>query len=375
MTPPKHDSTEPLRIKGTEVRTIAVLRALHLGDLLCAVPALRALRAAFPDSHIALIGLPWAHAFVSRYAAYVDELIEFPGFPGLPERPVAPDAVPPFLSAMQQRRFDLVVQLHGSGHYTNEIAMLCGAGMTAGFFQPPEYCPDRELFLPYPDNLPEPLRHLELLRYLGIPSQGEDIDFPLTEADHAAFARLREAASLAPNTFVCIHPGGRGERRRWAPHHFAAVADRLAREGYDIVVTGTAEERDIVQAMLTTMHCSAVDLTSRTDLGALAVLLSRARLLLANDTGVSHMASALGIPSVIICIGSDPSRWSPLDRHRHRVLSGDMANVDAVLQELRDVLNAGDRPVAVTLGHSHVALPIDNSEAIVTRNHQYVSGI
>jgi ADP-heptose:LPS heptosyltransferase len=333
------------------------------------------LRAAWPDAHITLIGLPWARDFVCRFAHYVDELVEFPGFPGLPERQVETGAVPSFLTSMQRRHFDLVLQLHGNGRYSNEIAALFSGDMVAGFFQPPEFCPDPDLFITYPDNLPEVLRHLELFRHLGVPIAGTDLEFPLTPEDHAAFAGLRDVASLDAGTFVCVHPGGRGRDRRWAPQYFGVVADRLARAGYDVVITGTAEERDIAGAVLASMQSRAINLAGRTDLGTMGVLLSRARLLLANDTGVSHLAAALRVPSVIVCIGSDPGRWSPLDRHQHRVLSGDMTSIEAVLDELHDVLTMGDKPLAVTLGHSHVPLPMTNSESLVLRNHQYLTGI
>src|SRR5579884_538412 len=92
---------------------VLVLRALQLGDLLCAVPAFRALRATWPDAEIVLLGLPWARAFVERYSAYFDGFREFPGYPGLPERPPQIERIPAFLAAIQTERFDLAIQLHG----------------------------------------------------------------------------------------------------------------------------------------------------------------------------------------------------------------------------------------------------------------------
>ncbi|WP_447978265.1 glycosyltransferase family 9 protein [Candidatus Nitrospira bockiana] len=323
---------------GGSIKTIGIVRALFLGDLLCSVPAWRALRAAFPEARISLIGLPWAHQFVARFHRYLDELIEFPGYPGLPERPLVPDLLPPFLAAMQKRRFDLLIQMHGSGRSINPLVALLGARDTAGFVVPGEYCPDPSRFMSYPDDLPEVHRHLRLMEFLGIPPRGDHLEFPLAAADERRFRALDETASLRAGDYVCVHPGGRGVNRRWAPERFAAVADRLAARGLRIVITGTAEEAGLVRTMVEAMRAPAVDLTGRTDLGTLGVLLRGARLLVANDTGVSHVSAALQVPSVVVVTGSDPVRWAPLDRRRHRICVGSAATVDRVLSEAEHLI-------------------------------------
>lgn len=326
------------RLKALPITRIAIVRALQLGDLLCAVPAWRALRAVFPSARISLIGLPWARLFVSRFHHYLDEFIEFPGYPGLPERAVAIESIPPFLMEMQSRRFDLVLQMHGSGHYVNELAALFGARETAGFYVQGDWCPDPDSFAPYPDTLPEVHRHLNLMAFLGVASLGDDVEWPVTPADEDAFMSLDESRLLMQREYVCIHPGGRGVSRRWAPEHFGGIADAIAERGFQIVITGTPEESDLANAMVSAMKTKALSMVGRTDLGTLGVLLRHAKILVANDTGVSHMAAALRLPSVIICTGSDPIRWGPLNRQRHRVLLGQDASLDSVNREIDDLL-------------------------------------
>ncbi len=305
------------------MKSIAVFRALQLGDLLCAVPALRALRAAAPGANITLIGLPWAESFVERFSQYVDDHLVFPGFPGLPE--TAPDlaALPEFFRSAQQRNFDLAIQLHGSGALTNPLAIALGAKHTAGFHLPGHYCPDPHYFAPWSDTEHEVLRMLRLIDILGIERQGESLEFPLHEADHVSLHAA--GPELAPARYACIHPGARLPSRRWSPKRFAQVADGLAARGLQIVITGSEQERDITHAVISAMHAPALDMTGRTDLGALAVLVAHARLVICNDTGISHVAAGVATPSVIICSGADPARWAPLDRRRHRLLYADMA--------------------------------------------------
>jgi ADP-heptose:LPS heptosyltransferase/glycosyltransferase involved in cell wall biosynthesis len=348
----------------TYPRTIAILRALHLGDLLCAVPALRALRAAFPEATIALIGLPWAKAFVERFSRYVDEHIEFPGYPGLPEQEPDFDRLTAFLESMRVRRFDWLIQMQGDGTYVNDLVRLCGPREQMGYCPRPAYgsCPTG--FMPYPDECSEIHRHLKLMEHLGIPSQGDHLEFPLLTADRADFEALPEAAALQPSSFVCIHPGGRGVLRRWHAQGFVQVAQALAERGLRPVITGVAEERPLAEELVRGVPGEPINLAGRTTLGSLGMLLSRSRMLVANDTGVSHVAAALRVPSVILSVGSDPVRWNPLDHTRHRVIPGHAADSQEVLAHVDDLLSgppaveptrmtATSRPLRILTWHVH----------------------
>src|SRR5690606_8920872 len=90
--------------------TIGVFRALQLGDMLCAVPSLRALRERWPHAKVALIGLPWQRELLARFPEYVDDLVVFPGYPGLPEQAYDGRRLAEFLDEMNARSFDLLLQ-------------------------------------------------------------------------------------------------------------------------------------------------------------------------------------------------------------------------------------------------------------------------
>jgi ADP-heptose:LPS heptosyltransferase len=298
---------------------VAVFRALQLGDMLCVVPALRALRAAMPQAHITLIGLPWARQFGRRFNRYIDACLDFPGFPGLPETAPVLEAIPRFIATAQRERFDLLLQMHGSGTLSNPLCAAFGARRIAGFYRRNQYCPEVSSFLPWSEQEHEILRYLRLMDFLGIAACDPQLEFPLFKCD---FDALQEDVRTvrAPATYACIHPGARLPSRRWPPHRFAEIADRLAVAGLQVIVTGTMQEADVTRAVLSAMRMPAIDLTGKTELGALAALLADARLLICNDTGVSHIAAAVRAPSIVICSGADPLRWAPLDTGLHRVL-------------------------------------------------------
>jgi ADP-heptose:LPS heptosyltransferase len=313
---------------------IAVLRALVLGDLLCAVPTLRSFRRAFPSADVTLIGLPWARTFVDRFAAYLDDFLELPGYPGLPEREPDVAAIPDFLREAQSREFDLVVQLHGSGEVTNPLALLLGGGRTAGFYPDGGWCPDAEAFAVYPDRGPEPMRLLRLPEFIGLPVDGPQLEFPVGDDDRSELAETTGELG----EYAVVHAGARLPSRRWSPAGFAVVADALAARGLRVVLSGSEAEAPITAEVAGAMTSPALDLAGRTSLGGLGALLERARLLVTNDTGVSHVAAALRTPSVVVFTASDPRRWAPLDGALHRAVTAPVIRPELVLTEVERLL-------------------------------------
>lgn len=304
-------------------RRVLVFRALKLGDMLCATPALRALREGLPDAEIILVGLPWAREFVDRHRGLLDGFREFPGWPGLPEREPDLKTIPDFLDSIRAERFDLAIQLHGSGGISNGLVARFGARWTAGFVEPGAVGSDPKLFLPYPKFGLELRRLLGLMEHLGFPSRGEALELPIREDDHRASLRLLAARGLERTAFACVHAGASVPERRWPVDRFAEAADALADRGLAIVLTGSAGEAELTAAVRQRMRNPAIDLAGETPLGTLGAILRRSALLLCNDTGVSHVADALKTPSVVISTGENPARWAPPDGHLHRVLCRD----------------------------------------------------
>ncbi|MEZ2334880.1 glycosyltransferase family 9 protein [Mucilaginibacter sp. RCC_168] len=322
----------------TDIKKIIVFRALQLGDMLCHIPAMRALRHAYPNASITLAGLPWAKSFTERFNNYFDDFIWFPGFPGLPEQPVDPVLFASFLNKVQNRHFDLALQMQGNGTIVNAMIALFEAHYTAGFFLPDDYAPNLEYFLAYPDHGSEIERHLLLMDYLGIPSQGTQLEFPITAQDQYDYETLQLA--LAPKQYVCIHPGSRGAWRQWPVEHFAALADYAVECGFKAAITGTREEADIVAAVIGQMREPAINLAGLTNLGAMGILIKNAYALISNCTGVSHMAAAFQTPSIVISMDGEPQRWGPLNKKLHRTINWlESDDFDAVKKQAIDLLS------------------------------------
>jgi ADP-heptose:LPS heptosyltransferase len=296
--------SEPLL--DPSVRSLLLVRLrVGLGDLLCTVPAVRALRAARPDLHVALATWPEMAGVVARTAPWVDELVPFPGAPGIPER-VPDGTLPQWQEAMAARRWDLALQVYGDNPAANAVTAATGARLVGGFAATGAPGLDPALHVPYPHALHEVDRHLRLLEHLGLPpGASRTLEWPLTADDLAEAAAL----GLPRGAYAVLHPGATSPSRLWPVERFAEVADGLSRAGLEVVVGGVPSEAATTGAVVAASRAPVRDLTGRTSLGAYAALLRDAAVVVANDTGTAHLSAAVGGRVVTVFLSGDPRRW------------------------------------------------------------------
>jgi ADP-heptose:LPS heptosyltransferase len=257
-----------------------VLRALGLGDLLVAVPALRALRRARPQHRIVL-ATPAPLAPLAAMSGAVDEVLPTTGIDDL--RP-PPGPAP-----------ELAVNLHGAGPQSHAALDATGPATRIGFGGVPGWAGPT-----HAEALAGQPHERELwcapLESHGIPTDPLDL-------------RLEPATRAAPT--VVVHPGAAFGAKRWPAERFAAVAAAL--EGRTpVVVTGSAGERERAEKVAAGAGLPADRvLAGRTDLAELAALVAGADLVVCGDTGISHLASAFGTPSVVLFGPVGPARWGP----------------------------------------------------------------
>ncbi len=291
------------------VERIAVLRANALGDYVVAVPALDALRRAYPGAAITLLANAWHADFLTGRPGPVDDVVVLPPITGLttPEPGhAAPDA---FYAGLAERRFDLAVQIHGGGRHSNPFVRRLGARVTAGLRAPDAEPLDR--WAPYAYFQHETLRFLEVAALVGAATDRVEPRIAVTDADRA---ELAATLGEPPPGLVALHPGATDPRRRWPAANFAAVADRLGRP---VVVTGTPAEEDLVMETVAAARDPATPVLNL-GLGGLAALYERCSVVVSNDTGSRHLAAAVGTPTVGIYWCGNLVNAGPLTRTRHR---------------------------------------------------------
>ena len=268
---------------------LVALRALGLGDLLTAVPALRALRRAFPAYEIVLAG-PAALAPLAELSGAVDAVL---------------DTAP--LRAPAVERPEVAVNLHGSGPESHRALLATAPGRMIAFAHP-----DVPWDGPAWRREHEVARWCRLLTETGIPADPADLDLPAPPWP----------APVAVAGATVVHPGAASEARRWPAQRWASVARAEAAAGGRVLVTGSAAERRLAASVARAAGLPpAAVLAGQTGIRELAAVVARAGRVLCGDTGVAHLATAFGVPSVVLFGPTPPAEWGPpADRPRHVAL-------------------------------------------------------
>ncbi len=299
-----------------QVRKLAVLRANAIGDFIFALPALEALRAAFPEAEIVLLGRDWHPGFLNGRPGPLDRVVPVPPSRGVHDRPEAVENSPELEAFFEQARrenFDIALQMHGGGRYSNPFVRRLGARLTAGLKAPDAIALDR--WVPYIYFQPEILRLLEVAGLVGARPVELEPRLSVTDKD------LEEAERAVPErrgALVVLNPGAGDGRRRWPLEKFAQVGDALAEAGAHVVVHGAEWERPLVEGVTERMCADAQALCGSLSLGGLAGLLSRARLMISNDSGPLHLAAAVGAATVGIYWCGNLITAGPMTRARRR---------------------------------------------------------
>jgi ADP-heptose:LPS heptosyltransferase len=275
----------------TEAPRLVILRALGLGDLLTAVPALRALAAAFPGHRRVLLAPAALAPLAELLGGAVHAVLDAEG------RPAPPATLP---AAAQ--RADVAVNLHGRGPQSHAALLASRPRRLIAFASPgvpgPAWRPGEH----------EVARWCRLLRESGVPADPGDLDLDAPAGTHMHGATI-------------VHPGAAAPARRWPVERWAAVARAERAAGREVIVSAGPGEEAQAGALAAAAGLGAGAVRAGLDLAGLVRLVAGAGRVACADTGVGHLATAMRVPSVVLFGPTPPAEWGPPpDRRRHRVL-------------------------------------------------------
>jgi heptosyltransferase-2 len=325
----------------------------QLGDMLCAVPLLRALRTQFPSARITLVTSPVNHDVMLHHRCVDETLLFDKSFMtacGLPQ----PGAIAAFRRALRGARPDwAIVPSTVSTSFTSDmIAWMSGARVRTGCStldgrpSPSAFLLTHRVDL---DWRASPGRHqaqrtLDIVEGLVSPPVDLASEITLTMEERESGRRLVNREGPGGGAMIAFHPGAGKPPNRWPAERFAGLAELLVSEyGARAFVTAGPMDDEPVARMQEGMHVPCT-IVRRKPIREVAALLSWMDLVISNDTGIMHVAAAVGVPVLSLFGPTEPAQWAPTGA-RHRVLRGEAGNIDAlsleqVLREARTMLRS-----------------------------------
>lgn len=310
-----------------KVRRILAIKLKKIGDLVLTVPALRAIRETYPESHLAVLVNSGTES-VLEGLDWIDEILVFDRRSkqgSLWKRTARQIA---FMREIRRRRFDVVIQLT-KGDRGAIAALLSGAPYRVGVDPEGRGFPGKRFLFTRLAPAPHWMDHaveynLSIVRELGMDTANRSLEIVFSSEDAAALDRLlAEAGTNSQAPLVHIHPACSWLFNCWTVDGMARIIDHLQGErGCTVVITcGPAKrEKDRCEEILARTRTEPVSLVGRTTLKQLAALSDRAVLFVSGDTAPMHIAAAVGTPVVSIFGPAGPFNTGPWGEG-HRVIT------------------------------------------------------
>lgn len=294
-------------IDWTEVKRVLVIRLRSIGDTVLATPSLAALRRQLPTAQIDILLEDWVAPLLEGFDA-VDNVIAV-GRSGLERMRTA--------RRLRRTKYDVVFNLHG-GTTSTFFTRATGARHRVGYanYQYANFYTDllsssADFWGRTPTHSAE--QQLALLGFVGIPVEDRPPSrLPIAaEALRSIEQRLANSGLRDPHSpFALLHPSTAFITKQWPAENFARLAEHLAEKGLSIVAVASKSERAVLEELVAR---SRVPVTTFDDLSLpeITALASRAKLFVGNDSGIAHIAAAVGTPTLVIFGSSNRDHWRP----------------------------------------------------------------
>nr|MBC7244822.1 glycosyltransferase family 9 protein [Chloroflexota bacterium] len=279
---------------------VLVLRPGALGDMLLTLPALQALQAHFPEAVIEVMGngsvLQW---LVGRSVVQAASSFDREDLTTL----FQPDALPSPSLQRYLDQFDFILSYATPPEHVFALNLM---RLARGRVMAWDARPGRDVSMHISAYLQQPLREL------GVAVSDDMPRLVLTEEDRQAAAQWWQEHGLGERAAVAIHPGSGSAAKNWPAEHFAALARHLRDErGMPILLVSGPADKAAVAEVEQGLGGQGYILLYELPLPLLAAVLARCRAYVGNDSGISHLAAAVGTHVVAIFGPTDATVWAP----------------------------------------------------------------
>ena len=316
-TVPERVEVEMLKVRGKvpfpfgRVRNVLVRSTNWIGDVVMTFPAIAAVRKTMPEARITALAKPWV-AELLRLCPDVDEVMLF-------QSPGTHDGLSGKLrlaAELRARRFDAAILLQNAIEAAI-IARLARIPVRAGYDSD---C--RRLLLTHSVGRTREIRkvhqidyYLEMIKALGFVSAGRDVRLNLGDDYREAGKDLLQRYGIGGGRIlVGMAPGATyGPAKRWYPDRFAGVSDRLHEEfNGETLLFGSKADHAVAEEVKKHAVYPVVNVAGQTSLKEAIALIAQCRLFISNDSGLMHVAGALGVPLVAVFGSTNPVTTSPV---------------------------------------------------------------